>query len=61
MCNECERLFLDSSTNFYCCGFWSSEEELVAIDSIPYESFEEETRVCKFCIGKDAETEYMAE
>lgn len=57
MCNECERLFLDSSTNLYCCGFWSSEEELVAIDSIPIpcESFDEETRVCKFRIEKDAE------
>jgi len=49
-CNKCERCFLDSSTNLYCCGFWSSDDELVAIDSVPDESFENE--ICKFIVNE---------
>lgn len=51
MCDECQRLFLDSDTNLYCCGFWSSEDELVAIDSVPEESFDGDG-CCIFRVNK---------
>lgn len=47
MCSKCERCFLDKGTKLYCCGFWSSEDELVAIDSVPSESFNKDG-TCKF-------------
>lgn len=48
MCNgECDRLFIEDGTFLYCCGFWSGHDEVVAIDSVPSESFDKNGK-CKF-------------
>jgi len=46
MCDKCKRCWFDSCSGLYICGFWSSDE-LVAIDSVPSESFEE-NGTCNF-------------
>lgn len=53
MCEQCERLFFEDNSGLYCCGYWSSEDELIAIDSVPYESFYKENGLCKLYIKKD--------
>ena len=47
MCEQCERLFFESNSGLYCCGYWSSEEELVAIDSVPDVSFDKYKKECR--------------
>lgn len=47
MCEQCERLFFESASGLYCCGYWSSEEELIAIDSVPDVSFDKYKKECK--------------
>lgn len=47
MCENCQRCWFDNEVGIYMCGFWSNGE-LVAIDCVPSESFEEDG-TCKFC------------
>lgn len=47
MCEKCKRCWFDNEVGVYMCGFWSNDE-LVAIDCVPGESFEEDG-TCKFC------------
>ena len=46
MCDKCKRCWFDNCSGLYICGFWSGDE-LVAIDSVPSESFEE-NGTCNF-------------
>lgn len=47
MCEKCQRCFFDKDINLHFCAFWSSDDELVAIDSVPAESFYKDGE-CKF-------------
>lgn len=47
MCEKCKRCWFDNGSGLYMCGFWSGDE-LVAIDCVPNESFEDDG-TCKFC------------
>lgn len=42
MCENCNRCWFDNSVGLYMCGYWSSEEEIVSIDCVPNESFEDD-------------------
>ncbi|KAI3346577.1 hypothetical protein [Clostridium botulinum] len=46
MCDQCERLFFECNTGLYCCGYWSSEDEIIATDCVPDVSFNK-NRECK--------------
>lgn len=47
MCENCNRYWFDNSVGLYMCGFWSNDDELVAIDCVPSESFKDDG-TCKF-------------
>lgn len=46
-CKNCNRCWFDNSVGLYMCSFWSSDEELVSVDCVPSESFDE-NRECYF-------------